>query len=64
MPKKGCTYSRSSKGKCRSMAAHYAYTNGSGKKKGTCSYGRYPAGRCRPSPAALAKAKAKRMSKK
>ena len=38
--KKGCTYSRDSKGNCRSAVAHYAHSKGSGKKKGVCSYGR------------------------
>jgi hypothetical protein len=38
--KKGCTYSRDSKGRCRSAVAHYKHTTSSGKKKG-CSYGRH-----------------------
>jgi hypothetical protein len=40
--KRGCTYSRNARtDKCRSATAHYAWTMGSGKKKGVCSYGRY-----------------------
>jgi hypothetical protein len=40
MAKKGCTYSRSPKGQCRSAVAHYKHSQGSGKRKGVCSYGR------------------------
>ena len=42
--KRGCTYSRSPKGHCRSAVAHYAHTNGTGRKSG-CTYGRRK-GRC------------------
>ena len=42
--KKGCTYSRDSKGRCRSAVAHYKKTMGSGKKTG-CTHGRHK-GRC------------------
>lgn len=46
MAKKGCTYSRSPSGRCRSAVAHYAHS--SPKKKGRksgCTYGRRK-GRC------------------
>ena len=43
--KKGCTYSRDSKGKCRSAASHHAHLHGPGKKNG-CSYGRNKNGKC------------------
>lgn len=42
--KKGCTYSRDSKGKCRSAEAHYAYM--SPKSRKGCSYGPRYNGRC------------------
>ena len=38
--KKGCTYSRSKSGQCRSMVAHYAHSYP--KKKKGCTHGRHP----------------------
>lgn len=62
--KKGCTYSRDSKGKCRSMESHYAYTSPKGRKKG-CSNGPRVNGRCLSKKAFYSKQKsaAKRIQK-
>ena len=53
--KRGCTYSRDSKGKCRSAVAHYSHTFGKGRKSG-CTYGRRK-GRCLSKKAADSRAK-------
>lgn len=57
--KKGCTYSRDLKGKCRSAEQHYAHEHGPRRKKG-CSYGKHN-GKCLSKKAAAAREKSARM---